>query len=150
MEPSWFPHCVRRVQCALSSLGAVLNEGVLKMEQFKDLGVNGLGVVLYGQTSCVLFSFICWRAFLREEPISSSFLHLDRAAAVWATMNVALGLTIARVLIHTNAVAKSMASGFREVLTVMMAPLFVIAVGLGHDLFGSVGGLRGLPLLCPW
>ena len=51
----------------LSSLGAVLNEGVLKMEQFKDLGVNGLGVVLYGQTSCVLFSFICWRAFLRED-----------------------------------------------------------------------------------
>merc|ERR1712187_775776 len=112
----------------LSALAAVLNEGALKCERCRQLGVNRLNVMLYAQTSCILcVAMVSLHIFQGGPPLGSAWIGLNGSALGLVTMQTLLGLVISRVLVHTNAVAKTMAGGVRELGTVCIAPLFVVS-----------------------
>eukprot|EP00928_Gymnodinium_smaydae_P029815 TRINITY_DN22351_c0_g3_i1.p1 TRINITY_DN22351_c0_g3~~TRINITY_DN22351_c0_g3_i1.p1 ORF type:complete len:502 (-),score=55.63 TRINITY_DN22351_c0_g3_i1:266-1771(-) len=108
-----------------SALASVLNEGVLKREDLQEMGIDRLNLVLYAETSCILIVAVCYRM----SAVGSSPVHIfrsfDRSAACIIAAQMTLGLVVSRVLKHTSSVAKTIAGGARELLTMITAPFFV-------------------------
>jgi hypothetical protein len=112
-----------------SATAAALNESVLKREALQELGIDGLNVLLYVQTLSLLCAWLLLRAALAGRPVLAELPRLlaglDRSAAGLVIVQTLLGLTVARVLRYADAVAKTVAGGFREIVQVLVAPVFV-------------------------
>jgi hypothetical protein len=113
----------------LSAFAAVLNEGALKADRFKPLGIDCLNCLLYSQTASMLLLWMLgYAAYTGRsgiEELSRFASELDRSALAIIAMQVVLGLSVSRVLYYANSVAKTMAGGAREIIQVGIAPLFV-------------------------
>lgn len=113
-----------------SSLAAALNEKTLKQERFRhDIGIDRLNCILYAETSLFLIICICAQAVLAQRHVADEFPRLfaglNSSALAIIIMQSALGISVSRVLLHANAVAKTMANGMREILLACAAPFFV-------------------------
>jgi len=109
----------------VSSLGAIANEAVLKTPHIQSaIGVNRINMLLYSQASLlVCIAYMCVNGPLT----SNSFKGFDFSACIIVAMSVVLGLVVSRVLFYTDAVAKVMAGGAREIVTISVAPLFTVS-----------------------
>eukprot|EP00927_Polykrikos_kofoidii_P077536 TRINITY_DN74473_c0_g1_i1.p1 TRINITY_DN74473_c0_g1~~TRINITY_DN74473_c0_g1_i1.p1 ORF type:complete len:521 (-),score=58.52 TRINITY_DN74473_c0_g1_i1:109-1671(-) len=106
-----------------SAVASVLNESVLKGPVgTQTLGINRLNTILYGETTVILLLALAWQS--SGSPMRA--LHdLDYRAGNLVAGQVVLGLCVSRVLVYTDSVTKVMAGGIRELLTLLIAPLFV-------------------------
>lgn len=109
-----------------SALGAVLNEGAFKSDRLKNASINVINAMLYAETACILgIVLIVYRTW-SPTPVAE-FSDLDRSAIAYISMQCVLGLCVSRVLKHADSVAKVVAGGVREVMTLLVAPLFVVS-----------------------
>jgi hypothetical protein len=124
-----YPVLIVLTSAFMSALAAVLNEAMLKAARFQQLGIDGLNCLLYGQTTFMLLAWILGYAAFEGRPVRNELPHLasqmDRSAVAIVAMQVALGITVSRVLLYSNTVAKTMAGSAREIIQVGIAPLFV-------------------------
>lgn len=124
-----WPALVLLLSALMSATAAAFNEAVLKTPRFSHLGVDAINIMLYSQTSTFLTCFLLGRAAWHQRSMVAEFprllAQLDSSAISLIVMGTLLGLTVSRVLLHANAVAKTMAGGAREILEVGIAPFFV-------------------------
>jgi len=124
-----YPVLLMLLSAFFSALAAALNEGVLKNDAYRALGIDRLNCLLYFQTfSCLLMWILghaAWtnRSVVHELPDLMS--KLDKSAAALICMQTILGLSVSRVLLYADAVAKTMAGGAREIIQASVAPFFV-------------------------
>jgi hypothetical protein len=124
-----FPIFIVLASAFLSAFAAVLNEGALKADRFKPLGIDMLNCLLYSQTAFMLLTwqlgYATYKGLSGTAELSRFAGELDRSALAIIAMQVILGLSVSRVLYYANSVAKTMAGGAREIIQVAIAPLFV-------------------------
>lgn len=112
-----------------SAFAAALNEAVLKKDAFQALGQNVLNCMLYSQTSMLVLLAVIVQAHLTGRPVCGEVVGLlsavDSSALAIVCLQSCLGLVVSRVLLHADAVAKTMAGGVREIAQVFIAPIFV-------------------------
>ena len=101
--------------CKQPKAGAlVLHEAVLKSDRFKVVGLDGLNAILYAQTTAVYAFMLYWRMQVMGESYNFIVFGLDGSAIGLILLQIALGIVIPRVLKHSSAVAKTIASGGRQ------------------------------------
>lgn len=110
-----------------SSLASVANESCLKDLDLQSLGINRLNQILYLQTATILFMLLLVTCWLDGTEPLAAMAGLDSVALTLVAMQTCLGLVVSRVLLHADTMAKTMAGGVREVLTLFIAPLYVVS-----------------------
>eukprot|EP00927_Polykrikos_kofoidii_P015837 TRINITY_DN17094_c0_g1_i1.p1 TRINITY_DN17094_c0_g1~~TRINITY_DN17094_c0_g1_i1.p1 ORF type:complete len:444 (-),score=48.39 TRINITY_DN17094_c0_g1_i1:51-1382(-) len=106
-----------------SAAASVINESVLKGPfGTRTLGINRINTLLYAETSTILAVALVWQS---GGNFVGAFSGFDRRVVVLVTAQTALGLCVSRVLVYTDSVTKVMAGGVRELLTILVAPMFV-------------------------
>jgi hypothetical protein len=124
-----YPIFIVLASAFLSAFAAVLNEGALKADRFKPLGIDMLNCLLYSQTAFMLLTwqlgYATYKGLSGTAELTRFAGQLDRSAIAIISMQVVLGLSVSRVLYYANSVSKTMAGGAREIIQVFVAPLFV-------------------------
>eukprot|EP00927_Polykrikos_kofoidii_P060294 TRINITY_DN55308_c0_g1_i1.p1 TRINITY_DN55308_c0_g1~~TRINITY_DN55308_c0_g1_i1.p1 ORF type:complete len:620 (+),score=96.49 TRINITY_DN55308_c0_g1_i1:51-1862(+) len=112
-----------------SALAAVLNEAVLKKRPCSAIGVDGINILLYTQTFCFVLAGLIvqklWSGLSIRQEMEVFCSNLDRSAAALIAIQALLGIVVSRVLLYADSMAKTLAGGVREVVQVVVAPLFV-------------------------
>jgi multidrug transporter EmrE-like cation transporter len=134
----------------LSSIASVFNEYVIKARASTSLGLDQINMILYVETlSLMLLGFACWVAIdssVTRSDIVDRFKNITTGGMRIAMMQVALGLTVSRVLKFADSVAKTVVGSLRDVVVVAVAPFFVLQtrfdwVAISSVAWMAVGGL---------
>jgi len=139
----------------LSSVASVFNERVIKSKEAASLGINEVNLLLYTETlSLMALGLVCY-GFVRGFPsLHDVFLILAGITpGAWKIigMQVAMGLSVSRVLKHADAVAKTVVGSLRDVAIVMIAPHVITATRFDTIAVGSacLVGLAGMIYAVP-
>jgi multidrug transporter EmrE-like cation transporter len=124
-EPFTRPMWLVLGSCLLSASASILNEGVLKNERLNKFGLNLINILLYAESSCILFVALFFQTWSAKSSLRAEFQNLDSSAIMLVIVQASLGLVVSRVLYHADSVAKVMVGGAREVATLLVAPFFV-------------------------
>jgi hypothetical protein len=124
-EPFTRPMFLVLGSCFLSASASVLNEGVLKHGRLNKLGINVINIILYVESSCILLAALCFQSWRANLSLRGEFQNIDSSAISLVVVQMTLGLVVSRVLLHADSVAKVMVGGAREVMTLLIAPVFV-------------------------
>jgi len=150
-RPAWDAAvCGVLLSALLSSMASVCNERVIKSDEASQLTIDKVNIILYSET---LLLMLCGCSFylLTQGPhlvrsVMDAFGTFTPGAGKIVAMQVCLGLSVSRVLKHSDAVAKTVVGSLRDVVLVLIAPGLVVGTRLDWLSLGSacLVGLAGL------
>lgn len=131
VDGTWKPPnmvvCLMMLYAFTSSLVSVANDHALKAGDLKSLGIHRLNQILYGTTAAILLCVFLADCLANGESVFVALAALDSVAFTLVGVQTILGLVVSLVLLHADTMAKTMAGGVREVLTLLIAPYFVVS-----------------------
>lgn len=139
----------------LSSLASVLNEKVIKSPAASNFTLDQLNLILYSETLGLMLMGLgsYYLAFRAQLHLSVSGLLSTFTVGAWKiiVVQIALGLSVSRVLKYADAVAKTVVGSLRDVVIVFLAPTLVSATRFDLLSVGSacLVGLAGMIYFAP-
>jgi len=137
----------------LSSLACVFNERVIKSKEAATLDINQVNMLLYCETlGCLSLIFLVRRFAFSDASLSLAVVAAIKPGA-WRiiSLQVAMGLSVSRILKYADSMAKTIVGSLRDVAIVVIAPYVVTATRNDNVAVGSacLVGLAGLIYAVP-
>lgn len=139
----------------LSASAGVINERAIKSEAASKLSLDTVNALLYAQTVSFLF-VSCIVLAVRHRAFDAAALRAIFGEVTWGALaiicvQIALGLSVSRVLKYADSVSKTVVACLREFATVAVAPFLIRNSRTDFDAFASAAivGIAGLIYFVP-